>query len=43
MGRALKARGFEYTCELENADALLINTCTVRQHAEGVKSPLYTS
>ncbi len=34
MGRALKARGFEYTSQLETADAILINTCTVRQHAE---------
>lgn len=34
MGRTLGERGFGFTQNLEDADAILINTCTVRQHAE---------
>lgn len=34
MSRPLLDRGFQTTSELEEADAILINTCTVRQHAE---------
>ncbi|MBK6880338.1 MAG: tRNA (N6-isopentenyl adenosine(37)-C2)-methylthiotransferase MiaB [Elusimicrobia bacterium] len=34
MGRRLKARGFEATTDPALADVVLVNTCTVRQHAE---------
>lgn len=34
MARPMLARGFVLTAELEEADAVLLNTCTVRQHAE---------
>lgn len=34
MSGPLKARGYRQTAELADADAVLINTCTVRQHAE---------
>lgn len=34
MARPLRARGFSLTPRLEEADALIVNTCTVRQHAE---------
>lgn len=34
MARPLAARGFQPTPELQDADAVLLNTCTVRQHAE---------
>ena len=30
----LSARGYQRTDELDEADAVLINTCTVRDHAE---------
>ena len=34
MARPLLARGFRAAQGLEDADALILNTCTVRQHAE---------
>ncbi len=34
MSAHLMARGFSTTRRLESADALLLNTCTIRQHAE---------
>ena len=34
MGRALSRQGFAHVANQEEADAILINTCTVRQHAE---------
>ena len=34
MGRHLKARGFAQTEDSDDATLLLVNTCTVRQHAE---------
>ncbi|MBI2069430.1 MAG: tRNA (N6-isopentenyl adenosine(37)-C2)-methylthiotransferase MiaB [Elusimicrobia bacterium] len=34
MGRTLVGRGFGFTQTPQDADAILINTCTVRQHAE---------
>lgn len=34
MGRAWLARGASYTDDLQDADAVLLNTCTVRGHAE---------
>jgi tRNA-2-methylthio-N6-dimethylallyladenosine synthase len=34
MGRHLKARGLAYTEDPDDAAILLVNTCTVRQHAE---------
>lgn len=34
VGAALKEAGFEITETLEEADAILINTCSVREHAE---------
>lgn len=34
MGRRLKARGFSATTDPAEADVFLVNTCTVRQHAE---------
>lgn len=34
MGRRLRARGFEPTRDPASADVVLVNTCTVRQHAE---------
>lgn len=34
MARPLLAKGFQPTTEIQSADAILINTCTVRQHAE---------
>ncbi|MBI3550430.1 MAG: tRNA (N6-isopentenyl adenosine(37)-C2)-methylthiotransferase MiaB [Elusimicrobia bacterium] len=34
MSRPLLAKGFSATASLDDADAALINTCTVRQHAE---------
>src|ERR1044072_1191685 len=34
MGRHLKARGLVYTEDPDDAAILLVNTCTVRQHAE---------
>ncbi len=36
MGRHLKARGLVETEDPEEASVLLVNTCTVRQHAEDV-------
>ncbi|MBI3298332.1 MAG: tRNA (N6-isopentenyl adenosine(37)-C2)-methylthiotransferase MiaB [Elusimicrobia bacterium] len=34
MARPLRARGFESASGLGDADAVILNTCTVRQHAE---------
>src|SRR5215472_10570054 len=34
MGRHLKARGFVETQDPDEASVMLVNTCTVRQHAE---------
>ena len=34
MGRHLQARGIVPTDDPEEASVLLVNTCTVRQHAE---------
>src|SRR5437879_2256090 len=34
MARPLLNRGFAPTDKLEEADAVILNTCTVRQHAE---------
>jgi tRNA-2-methylthio-N6-dimethylallyladenosine synthase len=34
MGRHLKAKGFVETQDPEDASIYLVNTCTVRQHAE---------
>ena len=34
MGRQLKARGLTQTDDQDEASVLLVNTCTVRQHAE---------
>jgi len=34
VGSALKAAGFELTGSVKEADAVLINTCSVREHAE---------
>lgn len=34
MGRHLQARGLQPTDDLDEASVMLINTCTVRQHAE---------
>ncbi len=34
MGRALRARGLTPAARQEEADWILVNTCTVRQHAE---------
>ncbi|MBI4055014.1 MAG: tRNA (N6-isopentenyl adenosine(37)-C2)-methylthiotransferase MiaB [Elusimicrobia bacterium] len=34
MLRAFEARGFQSAQDIEGADAVLINTCTIRQHAE---------
>ena len=34
MGRHLEARGFSPTPRAGEADCILVNTCTVRQHAE---------
>lgn len=34
MSRPLKARGFSAARTLQEADAVILNTCTVRQHAE---------
>jgi tRNA-2-methylthio-N6-dimethylallyladenosine synthase len=34
VGSALRQAGFELTDSIEKADAVLINTCSVRQHAE---------
>lgn len=34
MGRALRARGLTPAARQEDADWILVNTCTVRQHAE---------
>ena len=34
MSRPLLERGFTRTSELSEADAVILNTCTVRQHAE---------
>jgi tRNA-2-methylthio-N6-dimethylallyladenosine synthase len=34
MGRHLQARGLAPTDDLDDASVLLVNTCTVRQHAE---------
>src|SRR5271156_5674960 len=34
MARPLLRQGFAPTADLEEADAVILNTCTVRQHAE---------
>src|SRR6187397_1107168 len=34
MGRHLQARGLVQTEDMDEASVLLVNTCTVRQHAE---------
>src|SRR5712691_7049586 len=34
MGRHLKSRGFVETLDPDEASVFLVNTCTVRQHAE---------
>jgi tRNA-2-methylthio-N6-dimethylallyladenosine synthase len=34
MGRHLVARGFSPTTDVQEADCVLVNTCTVREHAE---------
>lgn len=34
LAAPLKARGFSVTDDLESADAFVLNTCTVREHAE---------
>ncbi|MBK8576071.1 MAG: tRNA (N6-isopentenyl adenosine(37)-C2)-methylthiotransferase MiaB [Elusimicrobia bacterium] len=34
MGRRLRARGFRTTKQLDRADVVLVNSCTVRDHAE---------
>lgn len=34
MSRPLRARGYALTSDVEEADAVVLNTCTVRQHAE---------
>ena len=34
LAAPLLARGFQTVAEPENADAIVLNTCTVRQHAE---------
>src|SRR6185295_4107966 len=31
---SLRKRGFELTAELDDADVILFNTCSVREHAE---------
>ena len=30
----LKKDGFEYTKNIDNADVILLNTCSIREHAE---------
>jgi tRNA-2-methylthio-N6-dimethylallyladenosine synthase len=34
MGRRLRARGYRSTTDLDRADIVLVNSCTVRDHAE---------
>src|SRR6185436_572183 len=34
MGRHLEARGLQLTEDADDASVMIVNTCTVRQHAE---------